>query len=177
MASVATNSGEDPKKGNRIMIAGLAFQVATMLLFLIFAADFAWRTYSHRGVLQVTALEHQRAQLSRSWPFRAFIAALTLSTLLIFTRCVFRVAELSEGWEGHLANTQKYFVGLESAIIVAAVLLLNLCHPGFCFKDAVDLRTVQPSKKTWYGKSKRGVVAHNGMEESDTELVGVRAAK
>jgi hypothetical protein len=125
MASVATNSSEDPKKGNRIMIAGLAFQVATMLLFLILAADFAWRMYTRQGVLQVTALEHQRAQLRRSWPFRACIAALTLSTLLIFTRCVFRVAELSEGWEGHLANTQKYFTGLESAIIVAAVLLLT----------------------------------------------------
>jgi hypothetical protein len=177
MASVATNNYESPKKGNNIMIAGLAFQVATLLLFILLAVDFAWRTYSRRGILQVTALEHQRAQLHRSWPFRAFLVALSLSTLLIFTRCVFRVAELSEGWEGHLAKTQKYFVGLESAIIIAAVLLLSLCHPGFCFKDAIDPRTVQPSKKTWYGKNKRSVAVRNGMNESDTELAGVKAAK
>jgi hypothetical protein len=177
IASVATNNYESPKKGNNIMIAGLAFQVATMLLFIFLSADFAWRAYSCRGELQVTALEHQRAQLRRSWPFRAFIIALSLSTLLIFTRCVFRVAELSEGWEGHLANTQKYFVGLESAIIIAAVLLLNLCHPGLCFNDAVDPRSTQRSKKLWYGNTKRGMVTRDSMADSDIDLVRVRVAK
>jgi hypothetical protein len=172
MASVSTHSGEDPKKGNRIMIAGLVFQVATLLLFIVLGLDFAWRMYKRGDSLEVTALEHQRVQLRRSWPFRAFLAALSLSTLLIFTRCVFRVAELSQGWEGHLANTQKYFIGLEGAIIIAAVLLLNLCHPGFCFKNAIDPRVIHPSRRTWYGKVKPARVTRTGMPESNTELVG-----
>ncbi|KAG9190323.1 hypothetical protein G6011_08411 [Alternaria panax] len=143
MASVSTHNGEDPKKGNNIMIAGLAFQVATLLVFILLAADFAWRTYRGRTSLGQISPDQQPAILRRSWPFKAFLVALSLSTLCIFTRCVFRVAELSEGWEGHLANTQKYFVGLEGAVIIAAVLLMNLFHPAYCFKNATDRREVQ----------------------------------
>ncbi|KAI4710584.1 hypothetical protein J4E89_005041 [Alternaria sp. Ai002NY15] len=143
MASVATHNGEDPEKGNHIMVAGLAFQVATMLLFILLALDFAWRTYQGRTSLGQISPDQQPAIIRRSWPFKAFLAALSLSTLCIFTRCVFRVAELSEGWEGHIANTQKYFIGLEGGVIIAAVLLLNLCHPTHCFKDVDDVRGVQ----------------------------------
>ena len=159
------------------MIAGLAFQVATLLLFILLTLDFAWRTYRRGGSLEVNAVEYQRVQLRRSWPFRSFLAAFSLSMLLIFTRCVFRVAELSGGWDGHLANTQKYLIGLEGAIIIAAVLLLNLCHPVLCFKDAIDTRVVQPSKRTWYGKSKHGRITQSDMPESNTELFEVRTAK
>lgn len=143
MASVSTHNGEDPKKGNNIMIAGLAFQVFTLLVFILLAADFAWRTYRGRTSRGQISPDQQPAILRRSWPFKAFLVALSLSTLCIFTRCVFRVAELSEGWDGRLANTQKYFIGLEGAVIIAAVLLLNLCHPAYCFKDAADVQEVQ----------------------------------
>ena len=172
MASVATHQNRNPKKGNRIMIAGLAFQVATLLAFILLAMDFAWRTHRGRTRLGQVLPGPQRGNLGRSWAFKAFLVALSLSTLCIFTRCVFRVAELSQGWDGHLANTQKYFIGLEGAIIVASVLLLNLFHPGFCFKGAMEARVVQPSKKTWYGKDKNV----NQGSTSDVELVDVNTA-
>ncbi|CAA9956911.1 RTA1 domain containing protein [Pyrenophora teres f. maculata] len=172
MASVATHNQEDPKTGNRIMIAGLGFQVATLLLFIAIAVDFAWRTYSGRTHLGQVPPNQQQTMLRRSWPFNAFLIALSISTLCIFTRCVFRVAELSEGWLGHLATTQKYFIGLEGAVIVASVLLLNLCHPDMCFKDAIDARVVQPSQRTWYGKTRGTGMVFNGGDESHTELVG-----
>ncbi|KAF1941376.1 sphingoid long-chain base transporter RSB1 [Clathrospora elynae] len=172
LASIATTNHEDPKIGSNIMIAGLAFQVVTLLLFILLALDFAFRTYSRRGSpLSQTVDDHGHAKLRNPWPFKAFIVALSLSTLLIFTRCVFRVAELSQGWGGHLANTQKYFVGLEGAVIVAAVFLMNMCHPGFCFKEAKDARAFQPSSKTWYGKSKRCIVTEINMGESSIGLV------
>jgi len=172
MASISTHNGKDPRKGNHIMVAGLSFQVATLLAFIILAADFAWRTYSGRTHLGQIAPNQQQMRLRRSWPFNAFLIALSLSTLCIFTRCVFRVAELSGGWHGYLATTQKYFIGLEGAVIVASVLLLNLCHPDMCFKDAIDARVAQPSQKTWYGKTRNAVMTHHGADESNTELVG-----
>ncbi|RAR10665.1 sphingoid long-chain base transporter RSB1 [Stemphylium lycopersici] len=172
MASVATHQNRNPKKGNRIMIAGLAFQVATLLAFILLAMDFAWRIHRGHTRLGQVVPGPQRGSPGRSWTFKAFLVALTLSTLCIFTRCVFRVAELSQGWDGHLANTQKYFVGLEGTVIVASVLLLNLFHPGFCFKEAMEARAVQPSKKTWYGKNKNV----NQGNTSDVELVDVNTA-
>ena len=106
------------------------------------------------------AFDPRHAALRKSWQFRGFLVALTLSTLLIFTRCVYRVAELSEGWDGHLIKIESYFIGLEGAIILAAVYLLNLFHPGFCFKEALDTTPAQEDPemsrgRTWYGRQKR----------------------
>jgi hypothetical protein len=148
------------------MIAGLAFQVVTLLIFIILALDFATRTIGRIRKLGQDALDPRHAKLRDSWQFKGFLIALSLSTLCVFTRCVYRVAELSEGWSGHLIKTQRYFIGLEGAVIVAAVLLLNFFHPGLCFREALDAR-IEPkkSKRTWYGKRRNTVaeqISENG---------------
>jgi len=136
MASVASHNGNDPSNGNHIMIAGLAFQVLTLFIFMLLAADFAWTTWKRIKALGTTeALDQTHTKLRNSFKFRGFLYALTFATLCIFTRSVYRVAELSEGWEGQLIKTQKYFIGLEGAIVAAGVLALNAFHPGFCFRE------------------------------------------
>jgi hypothetical protein len=142
------------------MIAGLAWQVFTLLVFIILALDFTVRTIRRTKQIGNDAFDPRHAALRKSWQFQGFLIALTLSTLLIFTRCVYRVAELSEGWDGHLIKVQAYFIGLEGAVIVAAVLLLNLFHPGFCFKEALDTTSTcegveMSSGRTWYGRKRR----------------------
>lgn len=71
------------------------------------------------------------------------------------------VAELSEGWGGHLIKTQKYFIGLEGAIVSAGILALNIFHPGFCFREGDEARTALGRRK----KTDRS------MESSDVETV------
>lgn len=171
MASVAIHHSESTKKGDNVMIAGLAFQVATMFVFILIATDFAWRTFRNRKQLPQTTQREGEGRPQISTPFKAFVIALTLSTLCIFIRCVFRVAELSQGWRGKLATTQKYFVGLEGAVIVASVLLLNLCHPEYCFNATKRARDGQPSRKICFFLKRRSAV--NQGEASDTELTQV----
>jgi hypothetical protein len=149
MSSVAAQNHEKNDIGDHIMIAGLAFQVATMLLFILLSMDFAWNTLRNKRTTDYTEPTQVH---NNSWKFKAFLVALSVSTLCIFARCIFRVAELSEGWNGHLAVTEKYFIGLEGAIIIASVLLLNIFHPGHCFKGAEDEGTVQPGGKKWWRK-------------------------
>jgi hypothetical protein len=121
------------------MIAGLAFQVFTLLLFMILSAEFAYTTYSRiRKMGKEEALDHKYYALRNSWKFKGFVVALTFATLCIFTRSVYRVAELSQGWSGHLIKTQKYFIGLEGAVVVAGILALNFFHPSLCFREAFD---------------------------------------
>lgn len=166
MASVASHENRHPDTGNHIMIAGLAFQIFTLLIFMLLALDFAVRTY--RRISKVgahTALDQHHAELRGSWVFKGFLIALIISTLCVFTRCVYRVAELSEGWTGHLMLTQKYFVGLEGAIIVAAVLLLNMFHPGLCFKEAPKSRATHEIGRSWYGKKVSRVADSRDVHE------------
>jgi RTA1 like protein len=139
MASAASSSGRDTKPGTNIMIAGLTLQVVTLLLFILLTLDFSIKTWRRiRNVGKDEALDPRHQALRQSRPFRLFLLALAFATLCIFTRSVYRVAELSEGWRGHLIQTQSYFIGLEGAIVVAGVLTLNIFHPGFCFRDAYD---------------------------------------
>lgn len=63
---------------------------------------------------------------------------LALATLTIFVRCVFRVAELQEGFNGELANDEVTFMILEGAMIVIATLSLTILHPGPCFDGQWD---------------------------------------
>jgi hypothetical protein len=157
IASVKTHNDEDPKLGNNIMLAGLTVQVVTLLIFILLALDFALRTIIRiRQLGSRNALDPRHDNLRKSWVFKAFLIALTLSTLCIFTRCVYRVAELSQGWEGHLMKVERYFIGLEGAIIVVAVYLLNLFHPRLCLKETLQLPLSDQgaARKTWFGRKK-----------------------
>ena len=169
MASAATHSNRSPTAGNNIMIAGLAFQVATLFVFILLSLDFAWRTWTRMRSLGATeALDQKHAALRRSFKFQAFLVALSFATLCIFTRSVYRVAELSQGWQGHLIKTQKYFIGLEGAIVSAGVLALNFFHPGFCFQEGY---TEERGAFGFGRKKKVEKVEQSGVTTPDTEAV------
>lgn len=160
MASSATHAGKSAVTGNNIMIAGLSFQVATLTVFIALSADFAFTTIKRiRAMGKTQALDQSHAQLRASVRFKGFVIALSFATLCIFTRSVYRVAELSEGWSGHLISTQKYFIGLEGAIVAAGVLSLNAFHPGLCFQEGYE-------KKTWFGKKAKRSVSSASNEEA-----------
>ena len=154
------------------MIAGLSVQVATLFIFILLALDFAVNTIRRiRGLGAQNALSQQHATLRKSKAFKCFLVALSLSTLLIFTRCVFRVAELSEGWDGPMMKKQGLFIGLEGVVIIVAVLLMNLFHPGHCMKEtATETATAgQAGGKTWYGRKKRVVPEEIVMEDKTSK--------
>lgn len=152
LASAKSHADQDPTVGNNIMIAGLAIQVVTLLVFIILALDFAFRTWKRiRELGAQNALDSTHAKLRSSWAFKGFLVALSLATLCIFTRSVYRVAELSEGWNGRLIKTQSYFIGLEGAIIGVAVLALNAFHPGLCFREGY-VKEEKKAKKSWFGR-------------------------
>jgi hypothetical protein len=56
--------------------------------------------------------------------------AIAISTVAILIRCSFRVAELSGGFGGSLANNQVSFMILDGAMMVTVIILLTTAHPG-----------------------------------------------
>ncbi|KAL8798928.1 MAG: hypothetical protein Q9182_006275 [Xanthomendoza sp. 2 TL-2023] len=104
--------------GINIMIAGLVFQVVSLTVFAILCADFFWSVKKHGGV---------------SSRFNLFIGSLSIATLAIYIRSIFRVAELQGGFQGHLANDQVTFMILEGTMIAIASIALTLPHPGMIF--------------------------------------------
>ncbi|KAI1771697.1 RTA1-domain-containing protein [Hypoxylon cercidicola] len=140
LAASAFHSGELTTTGDNIMIAGLAFQVFTLLAFMILCGDFLANTLRRHRALGAAAWDQDPAVVAirGSWMFRGFLAALALSTVCVFWRSVFRVAELSHGWTSDLMGRQDLFVGFEGVMITVAVWALNLFHPSLCLGDLMD---------------------------------------
>lgn len=163
MASVASHNGDPVATGDNIMIAGLSFQVLTLLIFIACSLDFglnAWRRYKSMGA---AAFDQSAAalKLRSSWLFRGFLAALTLATICIFWRSVYRVAELSKGWNGPLMYRQGLFIGFEGVMVAVACLALNVFHPSVCMRDVMEGAGGIRSKGK---KGKKGK-----MDEGETE--------
>jgi len=49
-------------------------------------------------------------------------------------RCIYRVIELCEGFDGKLANEEVPFDILEGPMIIIATLMLTVFHPGTVFR-------------------------------------------
>jgi hypothetical protein len=57
------------------------------------------------------------------------------ATILIFIRCLYRVAELWDGFSGHLANHEATFMVFEGPLIILAVAGMTIFHPGRVFGE------------------------------------------
>ena len=115
--------------GSDIMIAGLATQVFTLVVFGVFAADYGVAIYKNKHQLNPAT-----ATLRNTLRFKLFIAALWIAYAGILIRCCYRVAELSGGWQSNpILKNQGLFIGLDSVPIAIAALVLNIWHPGYCF--------------------------------------------
>lgn len=102
-AMSSTSNGKS-KSGVNIALAGLAFQVATLVAFAALCIDYAIRSRS--------------VWTSARWPrqFVIFCSFLSAATVLILIRCCYRVYELSEGYsrDSKALRDQPLFIGLES---------------------------------------------------------------
>ncbi|MCJ1366877.1 hypothetical protein MMC16_006008 [Acarospora aff. strigata] len=126
----AANDQANLDKGVNVMLAGLGLQVASLTLFIILAGEFAWRVLHTKHNLNPVY-----ADLRASKVFKFFLLGLGVSTITIFVRCIYRVAELSAGFDGKLANdAEAAYMILEGAMIAIACILLTIPHPGVAFR-------------------------------------------
>jgi hypothetical protein len=89
---------------------------------------------------------------------------LVIASITIWIRCIFRVAELSNGFNSALANNEIAFMVLEGAMIIIACLCLTAFHPGLCLDIAWKL-------------PKRGSRKVEGVSSEDVNMENVRMAE
>ncbi|KAK2746850.1 hypothetical protein FQN57_002892 [Myotisia sp. PD_48] len=128
MASVASQNNSHDDSGTYIMIAGLAFQVFTLFVFNVLTISFIWRTMNSRSRKEKELGAKPKLPISNS-RLLMFAIPFALAIITIFARCIYRVAELSEGWEGELIHDEASFIALEGVMIAIATVCLNIAHP------------------------------------------------
>jgi hypothetical protein len=125
----SANTYTDEQTGINVMLAGLSFQVVSLFIFAVMSLEYAFRLYRNPNRWSPTYSDLYSSRL-----FKTFLYGLALATLTIFTRSVFRVAELSGGFNGALANNQITFMVLEGTMITIACSCLTILHPGVSFQ-------------------------------------------
>jgi hypothetical protein len=106
------------------------------------------------------------AKVRGSLIFKLFLVGLSVATLCIFWRCVFRVAELSGGWDGELMGRQDLFIGFEGVMIVVASVVLNLVNPSFCFRELME---GEGGLGGCFGRKRKNMGALEGEREGKTD--------
>jgi hypothetical protein len=119
MASSASSAGTDTKPGTDIMVAGILFQTGSITIFVVCAIDFL------RRVMRANLLHTMRGTVV------PLLVAMVFSVLFIYIRSIYRAIELLQGWSGYLITTQRYFIALDGAMMVLAVAVFNVVHPGW----------------------------------------------
>jgi len=103
--------------GTHIMVAGILFQLASILIFVYLFTIVIIRALKSRGEV----LTRRKIQ----W----IIGATVFAVMLIVTRSIYRTIELLQGWSGYLITTERYFIALDGAMMTLAVGVFNLVQP------------------------------------------------
>lgn len=91
------------------MVGGIALQLMSMLVFAALAIDFFW---SARHVLGAMG----SAKVNRG--VHRLMVGISIGTILILIRCVYRVIELPQGWSGYLITHEPYFMSVSSTHLI-----------------------------------------------------------
>lgn len=122
---VKTSKQKDPATVNDILIAGLAAQLVSFMLFLTVLISLYIR------LSQVASHSSEAAALWREKSTTSLVIILACFLLLI--RTAFRLAESAQGVFGYLSSHEAFFIALEMVPILVALALLIFKHPGKIF--------------------------------------------
>lgn len=193
IAAVALNEHKSSDTGTHIMLAGIAFQVVSMSLFIVLYFWFLYRV--HFGLeekpyaptlknwwtvvimnLKIEELDHMwdpnTSYVRRRKWFRYNQFAILFSILFVYIRCVYRVVELAQGWTGYLITHEEYVLTLDGMMILLASFTLLFLHPFLMFgKKLLVLFEVKKKKKTGDDEEKNQYVADFKSNEGENDSV------
>ncbi|KAI0061918.1 RTA1-like protein [Artomyces pyxidatus] len=129
MASESTtNAGA--ANGGHVMLGGIVFQLTAIILYVALASEFLFRYIKDRPF---RIYEGARGKTDQRMKLLLF--GMSLETVFIFTRSVYRTIELADGFNGKIYTTQSLFTVLDGLMITFAMFTLNVFHPGLLLRE------------------------------------------
>ncbi|KAH8830933.1 RTA1-like protein [Flagelloscypha sp. PMI_526] len=122
--SLSANDTKLNLAGSRVFLAGLALQLLSFLIFTVIFTVFMWRIRTHSPEIWN---KDQGVVWHRDW--RALAVVMVISCIGVLIRSVFRVVELSEGYQGALTRSEPLFYALDTLPLFIAILVY--CPPFF----------------------------------------------
>ncbi|CAE6423948.1 unnamed protein product [Rhizoctonia solani] len=132
VASSATTL-EGANRGGNIMLSGIVIQLAAVTLFDLLAIEFVIR-YAFGRPAYGASIDHEK---KHAIPKRValMLVGLGIASVFILIRSIYRTIELTDGWNGRIISTEKWFNWFDGGAIVMAMVTFNVFHPGLLIKD------------------------------------------
>ncbi|KAI3393711.1 hypothetical protein diail_3806 [Diaporthe ilicicola] len=143
------------QQGVNVLIAGLAFQIMSLLGFFGLYFWFMSRVFHNRELL-----DPRFSSVYLSARFKTALLCMQLALVLIFARTVAQVVQLSGGLASVPSKSHIYSLVLDGALVLVAALTMTLFPPGPAFGRAWG--PTSPSKK----KARRHLLALSPAQRS-----------
>lgn len=147
IAATSNNNDNLRNVGDDLMMTGISWQVATLLIFGVIVVDYIIRRWKDH-----IPLSKEASATIKDRKFRLLVVALVIAYLAVFTRCVYRIAEMSGGWRNPIMQTERLFIGIESWYVRPRLMLRTsltdyLQHgcSGYAAPDFLSPRVLLPS--------------------------------
>ncbi|KIX02275.1 uncharacterized protein Z518_08214 [Rhinocladiella mackenziei CBS 650.93] len=141
IAASAGDKGKNPNLidvGNGMIVAGIAFQVATMGVCGLLTIDYFIR---FQRAKKAKSTSHSESEYEKnlalpmtSRNFRIFCFAIALAFITIFIRCIYRLPEMAGGWGNALMRNETEFLILDGMMVGIACVAMTVVHPGYFFE-------------------------------------------
>ncbi|KZT00332.1 RTA1-domain-containing protein [Laetiporus sulphureus 93-53] len=144
-AAGAVNQNKNPNIGGHIMLAGIVFQMFSITVYMTLATEFVLRFLWDRPLRRA---ESTLSGYSLDRNTKLMLAGMTLSSVCIYIRSVYRTIELADGWTGYIIRTERFFDWLDGGMITLAIFTVNFFHPGLLlgpgeqWKQQVPVKTI-----------------------------------
>jgi hypothetical protein len=129
--SATADSYATQRSGNNVALAGIVFQVFTLLIFAGMAALYWYRCQQRLKGHSKHEEDADAPETTRN--VQVYMFSLVFAYLCILTRCGYRIAEMADGWRNPIMLSETYFMVCDGAMIALSTATMVLCHPGLYF--------------------------------------------
>ncbi|CAE6509724.1 unnamed protein product [Rhizoctonia solani] len=136
MASIA-DTLDGAERGAHVMLGGIVIQLVAVALYTLLGLEFIIRFTYNRPARSNATGEPRKHGGWMGVPSGIvwMLLGLAIATVFIIIRSIYRTIELTDGWNGTIISTEKWFNWFDGAPIVVAMFTFNVFHPGYFLRD------------------------------------------
>ena len=128
-----SSSGDNLKMGSNLTLAGIILQFLCVLAYTVFLVDFCRRYYYNIPFRRIGYTDDRMGLYDGKEKLKLtlMLTMLSSTTILVIIRSIYRIAELSNGFESEIAKTQVLFDVLDGAMMLISYYITIGLHPAF----------------------------------------------
>jgi Mn2+/Fe2+ NRAMP family transporter len=104
-------------KGTHIMVAGILFQLASIIVFSVLFS------------LVIKRALRSGSNTLKGRKVQAIIAATVFAVVCVVIRSIYRTIELLQGWTGYLITRERFFLALDGLMMVLVAIVFVIAQP------------------------------------------------